>query len=167
MYFSTFNLRSGYNQLLMEPDDTKKTTFVTRRGLYEYKLMPFGLCNALFTFQRLMEITSDRILYYLYIFNDIIVYSKTITEHPERLEFLFRRLVATNLNLKPLKCFVLQKKVVFLGHTICDKGLGTKDNKIESVRDWRTPKSVKDIIKGRNHLFIWPTMRNLKISLAL
>ena len=115
-YFSIFDLRSGYHQVLMEPADAEKTAFVTRGGLYEYRLMPFGLCNAPTTFQRLMDLTlSDLNLLILLVYlDDIIVYSKTITEHLERLELLFRRLSAANLKLKPSKCFLLQKKVVFL-----------------------------------------------------
>ena len=145
-YFSTFDLRSDYHQVLMEPVDTEKTAFVTREGFYEYRLMPFELSNATATFQRLMDITSDlNFLILLVYLDDIIIYSKTITEHLERLELLFRRLAAANLKLKSSKCFLLQKKVAFLGHTISAKVLGTEDNKIESVRHWPTPKSVKDI----------------------
>ena len=104
--------------------------------------MPFGLCNTPATFQRLMDLNILILLVYL---NDIIVYSKTITEHLERLELLFCLLAAANLKLKPSKCFLLQKKVVFLGHVISDKSLGTEDDKIERVRDWATPKSATNI----------------------
>ena len=91
--------------------------------------MPIGLCNAPATFQSLMDHTlSDENFLILLIYLDMIVYSKTTTEYIERLELLSRRLVAANLKFKPSKCFLLQKKVVFSGHTISDKGLGTEDH---------------------------------------
>ena len=86
----------------MESADTEKTAFLTRGGLYGYRLIPFGLSNAPATFQRLMYLTSDlNFLILLVYLNDIIVYSKTINEHHERLELLFRRLAAANLKLNP------------------------------------------------------------------
>ena len=146
-YFTIFDIRSAYHQVLMEPVDAEKTAFVTRGGLYEYRLKPFGLCNAPATFNRLIDLTlSDLTFLILLVYlHDIIVYSKTRTEHIERLELLFRRLAAANLKLIPSKWFLVEKKVVFLGHAISDKGQGTEDNKIESVIDWSTPKSFKNI----------------------
>ena len=62
-YFSTFNLMSGYWQVMMDPADREKTAFITRHGTYEFNVMPFGLCNTSTTFQRLMNQIYKRIAY--------------------------------------------------------------------------------------------------------
>ena len=92
-WFSTIDLPSAYHQVYMAPEDSDKTAFICPRGMYRYKTMPFGLCNAGATFQRLMDIVMtglhlDICLAYL---DDIIVYSKTPEEHLVRLEMVFRR----------------------------------------------------------------------------
>ena len=79
-WFSTFDLRSGYHQVVMERKDADKTTFVTRRGTYGFRVMPFGLCNAPATFQRLMDVAMSVLnleicLVYL---DDIILFSDTL-----------------------------------------------------------------------------------------
>ena len=82
-WFSTLDLASGYWQVAMDPQDKEKTAFTTRYGIYEFNVMPFGLCNAPATFQRLMdrvykEIAWKFVVVYL---DDTIVYSKTFNEH--------------------------------------------------------------------------------------
>ena len=73
-YFSTFDLRSGYFQVYMDPIDADKTAFITRGGLYEFAKMPFGLCNAPETFQRLMDLTlSDLNFQILLVYLDDII----------------------------------------------------------------------------------------------
>ena len=93
-YFSTLDLASGYHQVAMEESDICKTAFVTPMGLYEYTKMPFGLSNSPATFQRLMQFCledqlSETVMIYL---DDIIVFSSTVTDHLQHLEFVLNRL---------------------------------------------------------------------------
>ena len=81
-WFSTLDLCSGYWQIELEPEDKPKTAFVTKRGLYQFRVMPFGMCNAPATFERLMEtvlsgLQWDICLIYL---DDIIVIAKSFDE---------------------------------------------------------------------------------------
>src|SRR5437867_9987142 len=135
-YFSTFDLRSGYFQIAMEEDDRDKTAFLTRRGSYRFTAMPFGLCNAPATFQRLMDVVTIGLNYEIcLVYLDVIIlFSRTIEEHLLRLKLLLNRLRGANLKLKPSKCFLLQKKVNFLGHVISEGSIATDPAKIEQVR---------------------------------
>ena len=93
-WFSTLDLPSAYHQVYVSPGDSEKTAFICPRGMYKYKTMPFGLCNAGATFQRLMDIVMtglhlDICLAYL---DDIIMFSRSPEEHLDRLEVVFQRL---------------------------------------------------------------------------
>lgn len=115
--FSTVDLRSGYRQVTIDENDDRKTAFVTRRGTFSFKVMPFGLCNASATFQRLMDHTIVGLNYEICLvyLDDIIIFSTDISTHLERLELLFCRLRAANLKLKPSKCCFMRTSVNFLG----------------------------------------------------
>ena len=146
-YFSTFDLRSGYHQVMLAPEDADKTTFLTRRGAFKFKVMPFGLTAAPATFQRLMDAVMSGVnfsicLIYL---DDIIVFSKSLEEHLERLEIIFKRLETVNLKLKPSKCCLLKREVNFLGHTVSSEGIGADPEKSRSIEQWPEPRSIKDI----------------------
>jgi len=145
--FSTFDLRSSYHQVQVAPQDRDKTTFICPRGMYRYRAMPFGLCNAGSTFQRLMDVVMsglhlDVCLVYL---DDIILFSRTVDEHLERLVRLLGRLQSAGLKLKPEKCSLMQKSVSFLGHVVSGEGIATDPKKIETVMEWPVPVSVKDV----------------------
>ena len=146
-YFSTFDLRSGYHQVMLAPEDADKTTFLTRRGAFKFKVMPFGLTAAPATFQRLMDAVMSGVnfsicLIYL---DDIIVFSKSLEEHLERLEIIFKRLETVNLKLKPSKCCLLKKEVNFLGHTVSSEGIGADPEKSRAIEQWPEPRSIKDV----------------------
>jgi hypothetical protein len=145
--YSTLDLASGYWQVEVHPDDREKTAFCTRYGLYQFRVLPFGLCNGPGTFERLMErvlcnLQWDIVLLYL---DDIIVFSTNIVQQFERLELVFQRLRAANLKLKPKKCFLFKKEVKFLGHVVSQQGVATDPEKIQAVVEWPTPHSVKAV----------------------
>jgi len=118
--FSTFDLRASYHQVPMHEDDADKTTFIVRTGTYRFKRIPFGLCNAGSTFQRVMDLALSGLNYNMCLvyLDDIIVYSSSVEEHIERLGLLFEKLRKANLKLKPSKCRLLKTEVSFLGHVV-------------------------------------------------
>jgi len=131
----------------MHPKDADKTSFVTRTGTYKFKRVPFGLCNAGSTFQRVLDqavrgMNFDLCLVYL---DDIVVFSKTLKEHTRRLELLFEQLRLANFKLKPSKCHLMQTKIAFLGHVVSKNGVSTNPAKIEAVKNWPVPTSLTEV----------------------
>ena len=131
----------------MDETDRAKTAFSTRRGLFEFKYMPFGLCNAPATFERLMECVLAGLhwkicLVYL---DDIIVIGKTSDEMLANLETVFQRFEEAGLKMKPIKCQLFRKEVHFLGHVVNENGVGTDPKKIECIQNWPTPSSATEV----------------------
>jgi len=89
--FSAFDLRNSYHQVPMHEDDANKTTFIVGTGTYRFKRVPFGLCNAGSTFQRVMDLALNGLSFNMCLvyLDDIIVYSADVNEHIERLKKLF------------------------------------------------------------------------------
>ncbi|PIK37872.1 hypothetical protein BSL78_25295 [Apostichopus japonicus] len=140
-WFSTIDLISGYHQVEMAEEDAQKTAFITPFGLYQYVRMPFGLCNALGTFQRLMQACLgdqyfQSLLCYL---DDILVYSSTFEDHLERLNLVFQRLRQHGLKIKPSKCEFFRPEVRYLGHRVTREGVMPQQDKIEAVKTWPVP----------------------------
>ncbi len=148
-WFSTLDLASGYWQVEVDPRDREKTAFPTPYGLYQFRVMPFGLCNAPGTFQRLMEqvLTGLHWTSCLVYLDDIIIFSKTIEDHLGRLRDVFSRLRAAGLKVKPSKCHLLRRKVQYLGHIISENGVATDPEKTNRVAEWPTPAGAKDLQK--------------------
>ena len=146
-YFSAFDLRSGYHQVSMCPEDMDKTTFTTRSGTYRFNAMPFGLCNAPATFQRAMDFIMAGLNYKICLvyLDDIIIFSKTVEEHLERLTQFLERLRKANLKLKPSKCQLFRKSVNFLGHIVAEEGISTDPDKTSKIKEWPTPENVTDV----------------------
>ena len=146
-WFSTLDLCSGYWQVAMDDKEKPKTAFITGKGLYQFTVMSFGLCNAPATFERLMEdklagLPWEVCLLYL---DDVIVHAPTIAEELARLRRVFQRLRDAKLKLSTKKCFLLQKSVSFLGHVVSGDGVSTDPRKIEAVRDWPHPRTAKEV----------------------
>ena len=146
-WYSTLDLASGYWQVEMDPADREKTAFTTPFGLYEFERMPFGLCNAPATFQRLMQrclgnLVNDSLLIYL---DDVVVFSLDYDSHVRHLEEVFQRLHQHGLKLQPKKCHLFQREVTYLGHVISEKGVATDPAKTAAVRDWPIPETVKQV----------------------
>ena len=148
-YFSTLDLASGYWQIPVEEEDQQKTAFSTKQGLFQFKVMPFGLCNAPATFQRtmdrlLMNLKWNICLVYL---DDVIIYSKTFEEHLDHLEQVFIRFRNANLKLKGPKCNFAQEEINYLGYVISKNGILPDSNKLKSIQEWNPPRNVKEIQK--------------------
>jgi hypothetical protein len=124
-FFSSLDMASGYWQIDLEAQDRPKTAFLTKHGLYQFKRMPFGLCNAPSTFQRAMHVvfrgmTWHQLLTYL---DDLMIVGKNFCEHLANLQMTLERLRTYDLKLKPKKCKLFQTEVMFLGRLVSTEGI--------------------------------------------
>ena len=126
-WFSTLELISGYWQVKLDDNDRHKTAFSAPDGLFEFNVMPFGLCNAPATFQRLMDMVlagMNRKTCLVYL-DDIIILGKDFPTHLCNMGEIFACLRRAGLKLQPAKCRLCQQAVAYLGHIISPVGIAT------------------------------------------
>jgi hypothetical protein len=145
--FSLLDLRSGYHQLRLSPEDIPKTAFISPVGLYEYRVLPFGLCNAPAVFTRYMArvlapMLGKSVVVYL---DDILVFSKTPAEHLEHLEQLFTLLDKHQLFAKGSKCSLNRTELRYLGHIIGHGKVAVDPAKITAISNWPLPQFPKEL----------------------
>ncbi|GJX41673.1 putative nucleotidyltransferase, ribonuclease H [Tanacetum coccineum] len=145
--YSKIDLRSGYHQLRVREEDIPKTAFRTRYGHYEFQVMPFGLTNAPAVFMDLMNRVCKPYLdkFVIVFIDDILIYSKNKKEHEEHLKAILELLKKEELYAKFSKCEFWIPKVQFLGHVIDSQGIHVDPAKIESIKDWASPKTPTEI----------------------
>ena len=146
-WFSVLDLKSGYYQIEMSDTDKEKTAFVCPLGFWEWNRMPQGITNAPSTFQRLMErCMGDLNLKEVLVFiDDIIIFSNTREEHEQRLFKVLQRLKEYGLKLSLEKCKFFQSSVRYLGHIVSANGVETDPAKIEALKTWPQPKTLKEL----------------------
>jgi hypothetical protein len=159
--FYKVDLRSGYHQIKIRPEDVPKTAFSTRYGLYEYLVMSFGLTNAPAHFMYLMNsvFMSELDKFVVVFIDDILIYSKSEEEHAQHLGVILQRLRDHQLYAKFSKCAFWLREVPFLGHIISAEGIAVDPSKVQEVLDWKSPRSVTQIcsflrLAGYYHRFI-------------
>jgi hypothetical protein len=146
-FFTKLDLRSGYHQVLMHPDDVEMTAFRTYQGLFKFLVMPFGLTNALATFQALMNDVLRPFLrrFIRVFFDDILIYSSSWSEHLRHVRLVFEQLQAHKLYLKKSKCFFGARYVAYLGHVISADGVAMDGEKVQAVLSWPPPTAIRAV----------------------
>lgn len=146
-YFSSLDLKQGYFQCPVEQKDIEKTAFVTPDGLYEFTAMPFGLCNAPATFERLMDtiLRGHKWTSCLVYLDDICVFGRTLQEHNERLRDVLDCLNEANLSLNIKKCSFGATRLKILAHEITSAGVRPDPINVEAIRDFPTPVNQKAV----------------------
>ena len=146
-YFSKIDLRTGFYQIPIAEQDRHKTAFITSQGLFEYNVLPMGLCNSPAIFMQLMNDTFREYLgkSVLVFLDDIIVFSNTLEEHEQHLRLALKQLRDQRLYVKLSKSELCTDEVEFLGHHVGSRGLRVMEDKIEAVRDWPVPKSMREL----------------------
>ena len=148
--FTTMDLQSAYNQILVAPKDQAKTAFIHRTGLYQYRRMPFGLRNAPSTFQRFMnmmfgcEDENMWIMVMVYL-DDIIIFSATVDEHGIHLKKVLAIISRHGLKLKLSKCNFAMSRVKYLGHVLDGTGVQVDPDKVKAVREMPSPRKIVEL----------------------
>lgn len=147
--FTLLDLKSGYWQIPMAPASKRYTAFSTPDGaLYQFCVMPFGLKGAPATFQKLM--TNEVLAGYLHKFikvylDDILIYSRTLTEHWEHLRLVLERLRIHHLRISPEKCTFATTHLEYLGYQINGTTSQPQQKHITSITTFPVPKTKKSL----------------------
>ena len=146
-WFLTLDLASGYWQVRLSEDAKPKTAFATHSGLFQFAVMPFGLCNAPATFERLMSqvmrgLHWKRCLVYI---DDILVFGHDFESALQSLELVLIRVAEYGLQLKSTKCNLFRSSVPFLGHIVGRAGLECDPTKVSAVTNWIPPSTIKGV----------------------
>ncbi|KAL1132388.1 hypothetical protein AAG570_010343 [Ranatra chinensis] len=145
--FSVVDLKSGYHQIEVAEKDKYKTAFTFERGHYEYNRMPFGLRNAPATFQRLMDAALKPlgIGFVQGYMDDLIIFSKSRTEHLRHLRAVFRRLREAGLTASASKSKFALESIDFLGYVISREGVAPARKKVQGILDAGVPQNQTEI----------------------
>ena len=145
--FTKLDLKNRYHLVRMAEEDEEKTAFRTRFGLYHWRVMSFGLCNAPAMFQSMMDnifhdLLDNGVIVYL---DDILIYTETVDKHIPLVQEVLSQLDKASLGVNLKKSSFHIRKVESLGYIISEQGIEMSEKKIEEVKNWAVPRKVKDV----------------------
>jgi len=144
-FFSKFDLSKGYWQVPVREEDRDLTTFICHRGLFRFRVMPFGLVNAPATFSRLMRrvlCDSQGLDNYL---DDVLAHTTDWNRHLWALRDFFERIRRAKLTLRPSKCEIGETTVSFLGHTLSEGVMSPRQETVSKILDAPPPRTLKQL----------------------
>ena len=144
-FFTTLDLTSGYWQFLVDEKARQYTAFNTHQGSFEFKRMPFGLCNAGATFQRHMQQLLEEFEFARNYIDDIIISSRTFEEHLIHLEQVLTKLRTAKLKVKPTKTHVADHETKYLGFLVSEEGIKVCPSRSEAITNYPQPTSQKEV----------------------
>ena len=162
-FLSKLDIRAAYHDVPIAPNDIEKTAINTPLGLYEYLKMPFGLRNSGSTHARFMDTIFRDLQDFIYIYvDDILIYSASEKEHLKHLQIVFERLKKYGMKINPSKCELGVSELNFLGHRVSTTGIHPTEEKIEVIKNFPIPKTLKDLSSFLGLLnFYRPFMPNI------
>lgn len=146
-YFSTIDLDQGYYQISLDKASRPYTAFTTSDGHFQLTRMPMGLKTSPPVFSRIMRTALGDLvgkICYIYL-DDVIIYGSTINDHERNLRQVLERLRKIGLQINFKKCKFFKTSVSFLGHIVSDEGLKPDPEKFSVIKDWPTPRNVKEV----------------------
>ena len=143
--FSKLDCTSGYWQIGLTERAKRITAFICKQGLFQFNVMPFGLCNAGSTFQRVVENIIGNLKNTTGYIDDIFTYSKSFEEHLDDLEQIFIRLKEANIKIKTKKCEIATEETKFLGYLVTKNGIQIDPSRSESIKKYPRPQTKKNI----------------------
>ena len=144
-YFSTLDLKSGYWKVALDEAYREKGTFACNVGLFQFRVMPFGLANAPGVFQQLMSVMLAGLVNFCMAYLDDIVFLSSVSEHIQHLQTIFERLKSHGMKLKSPKCQFMNEETRYLGFVINKIGIKPDSNKIEVNRSMPEPRTVRQV----------------------
>lgn len=146
-FFTKLDLAAAFNQIPVAEEDVEKTAFTTRYGQFEFRVLPFGLCNAPATCMRLMQhVLSDYLDDFVVVYlDDILIFSKTEDDHVRHVVLVLEKLANEGLRLKRKKCVFGVDSVGYLGHVVSKDGVSMDPAKVKAILDWPEPKNVTEL----------------------
>ena len=147
MFWTTLDAASAYWSMPLDEQDKEKTAFQVPRGKFEFNVTPYGLTNAGASYQRLMDIClsglpSNRILAYM---DDVVIFSRTFSEHIADIREVFKRFRAANISLKASKCTFAAKTVDFLGYELSSQGIKPQNKLTCAIKEFPQPTNRKEV----------------------